>query len=96
MALGRSGYCSILQVTGLENIKTTLTSLFINISADILCLQLSAITNRRERVEAMVFQTAVLNAAVEMGAVQRCTGTLAWCLNFEWAWLCHQGLVRLY
>lgn len=55
MALGRSGNCSILQVSGLENIETTLTSLFINISADTLCLQLSALADRRGRVEAMVF-----------------------------------------
>lgn len=62
MALGRSGNCSILQVSGLENIKTTLTSLFINISADTLCLQLSALPNRRGRVEATVFWRAVLNS----------------------------------
>lgn len=96
MALGRSGNCSILQVTGLENIKTTLTSLFINVSADILCLQVSPVTNRRERVEAMVFQRAVLNAAAGMGTVQRHTGMLAGWLNFEWGGLCRQGLVRLY
>lgn len=95
MALGNSGN-SILQVTGLENIKTPLTSLFINISADIPRLQLSAITNRRERVEAMVFQRAALDAAVEMGAVQRRRGTSAWWLNFEWGRLCRRGLARLY
>jgi len=92
VALGKSGDCSILQVTGLETIKTALTSLFISISADILWRRLSPVSNRRARV----FQTAVLNAAAEMGAVQRHAGTLAWWLTFEWGWLCHQGLVRLY
>lgn len=47
-------------------------------------------------MEATVFQRAVLNAAVEMGAVQRRTGTLARWLNFEWGWPCHRGLARLY
>lgn len=62
VVLSRSGNCSILQVTGLENIKTTLSSLFINISADALCLQLSAVSNRRGRVEARLFWRAVLNS----------------------------------
>lgn len=81
----------ILHATGLENIKTALIPLFINISSDIWCLQLSAITNRRERVEVMVFQTVVLNADVEMGAMQRHIGILVLCLNFEGGDSCVTG-----
>lgn len=86
-AMGKSGGCSVLQIPSLENIKTTLPSFFINISADILCLRLSPVTNRSEMVALMTFQSW-------MQQWHR-TETLAWWLNLEWGWLCHWGLARL-
>lgn len=96
VVLSRSGNCSILQVTGLENIKTTLSSLFINISADALCLQLSAVSNRRGQWKpGCSGGLCWIQAALQMGAVQRHMGTGARWLDFGWGWLYRQGLVGL-
>lgn len=65
--MAKSGNSCVLQVTSLKNIKTTLTSLLINISAAVLCLQLSRVTDRREAVGAMGFWSWVQQGRWALG-----------------------------
>lgn len=65
--MAKSGNSSVLQVIGLKNIKTTLTSLLINISAAVLCLQLSRVTDRREALGAMGFRSWVQQGRWALG-----------------------------